>query len=132
MLAIVAALVTYQLATFSVDDLRHFVHSQVAHRGFSMMICGVQWAVAMSGLSAFATLFVPALPEQMRPQISLLLFGIGVSHLAFAIRASFDFFGLKLTIAEVVEQSADDERAPKDQLSPSQFTVPRGPPKATG
>lgn len=117
-LAIVVGLVTYQLSTLSIGDMRHFVHSNMARAGFEVMLAGIKWGVFMSIIWGIAAVLISVFPPDLRFHIGLIVFGASLSHLWAAVRAAFDFFDLKMAIAASVESAVDKDREPRERLSP--------------
>jgi hypothetical protein len=128
-LAILLALVTYQLSALTVDDYRHFVHSDIARDKFQTMLAGIKWGALMAAVWAVVAVLLAAFCPEIRFRLGLVVLGASASHLWAGILASFDFTQIKITIAEKLEEQADQARPLAERLDPSLGEAP-GPDKS--
>lgn len=117
-LAVLVALVTYQLNALTVDEYRHFIHSDAARVDFQTMLAGIKWGALMAAFWAVIAVGLLALPSETRFRIGCFVLGASASHLWAGIVASFDFTQIRITIAATLEKRADEARPPERRLDP--------------
>ena len=117
MLALAVAAITFQIGTFTVQDLRHFVGSEKAMKDFDVIRASAKWTIHVLIASFISSILIFALSKLLVLQegYSWLLLGLAVfilvlaiSHVCFAIRAAFDFANVKVAIAKALEEAPSD------------------------
>lgn len=134
-LAIAVTAVAFQLATFTVDDLRNFVTRDQAMKHFTIMRTATRLAIVVliaSFAFAIAISILARIPGATSPawrwffMASITIIALAISHAGFAVRAAFNFADLKVVLAEAIEQShqAINEIDEKDRSDSAQPGAP--------
>lgn len=114
MLALAITAITFQLGTFSVDDLRNFVNHDEAMHLLEMTRASAKWTINLMIAIFIVGIIVSVLGKWPEDQmywphifmgISIFCIVLAISHVGFAVRAAFDFAKVKTAIAQELERN---------------------------
>jgi len=127
--AIGVTAITFQLGTFTVEELRNFVLDTDSMKQFRIMRTAAHWTISVlmgSFLSGIIVLILSKVNwiSSSRVGQSLLLFvalailGFAIGHARFAARAAFDFANFKVAIAQAIEEETikREQKTPNNNL----------------